>query len=151
MDTTAIVISALGVFGTIFGSTGFWQWRSTKKMKNPEIYSEILNTSHKVAALSDKVDSLQTRVQQVDDNVKVMDAKFDENCAVTARVRILRFEDEVQEGKHHSKDAWDQCMSDVNYYTGFTSVHPEFENGITGPTCEHLRSCYKERLEKHDW
>lgn len=165
MDWTAITIATIGVCGTIFGSTGFWQWRTNKKSKGTEVFSAVQRISGKVDTLdktinnvNEKVDSLdgkfqdlQSEVQDVKGKTESIESKNDEERAITARVRILRFEDEVQRNIHHNKASWDQTMIDIKNYSHYVEHHPDFENGITGPTTRHLEDCYTDRLSKHDW
>jgi len=80
-----------------------------------------------------------------------LEEKVDENQAKTIRVRILRFGDELNEGRYHSKDSWDQCMDDIDAYETYVDKHPFFKNGITVATVQHIRAEYAERLEKRDW
>lgn len=83
--------------------------------------------------------------------IKKLDAKGDEREAVNKRVRILRFEDELQEGRSHSKDSFDQVLSDISGYNAYCDKHPEFKNEQTVATVEHIKQVYRERLEKHDF
>lgn len=90
-----------------------------------------------ITGLSNKLDALEKKV--------------DENQAKTIRVRILRFGDDLNEGKWRSKDSWDQCMDDIDSYETYVDTHPDFKNGITVATVERIKSEYAERLEKRDW
>lgn len=85
------------------------------------------------------------------DKVDAIDKKVDENQATTIRVRILRFEDEVQAERDHSKDSWDQVMDDICRYELYTETHPEFKNNITVASINHLKRKYEELLEKRAW
>ena len=90
-------------------------------------------------------------IKNVSDKVDALEKKVDVNQAKTIRVRILRFGDELNEGRWHSKDSWDQCMDDIDSYEEYVDSHPKFKNGITVATVEHIKAEYKERLEKRDW
>lgn len=90
-------------------------------------------------------------IKKLSDKVDAIDKKVDENQATTIRVRILRFEDEVQSEKKHSKDSWDQVMDDVQRYEQYTESHPEFKNNITVASITHLKKVYGELLEKRAW
>ena len=90
-----------------------------------------------VKALSDKVDALET--------------KLGEDQATTIRVRILHFEDEIQNGRRYSKDSWDQVMDDIHRYENYTNEHPEFINNITIASTNHITKKYSELLEKRAW
>ena len=105
-------------------------------------------------------DSIQTlsedmtvRFDALDQKIDTVESKGDERFAISSRVRILRFEDELQEGRKHSKDSWDQVMSDIDFYEDYCApgAHPEFRNNQTAATIEHIQHGYRERLEKRDF
>lgn len=90
-------------------------------------------------------------IKTVSDKVDALEQKVDENQATTIRVRILRFEDEVQNNVEHSKDSWDQAMDDISRYEEYTAEHPKFKNNITEASINHLKKKYDELLEKRAW
>lgn len=90
-------------------------------------------------------------IRMLGDKVDAIDKKVDENQATTIRVRILRFEDDIQAGRKMSKDSWDQCMDDVRRYEIYTETHPEFKNNITAASINHIKRMYEELLEKRAW
>lgn len=55
------------------------------------------------------------------------------------------------EGRRHSKDSFDQALSDIDYYEKYCSANPLFPNNKTVATIEHIKNSYAERLEKHDF
>lgn len=169
MDITPIIISLITAGATVLASAGFWNYLSGKRDKSSEILGtvdklarkvekldqkvdqKVGNVDKKVERLGDSVQDVHSEVLEVKSQVDTIEFNNEQDRAITARVRILRFEDEVQDGKRHSKDAWDQCMKDIKFYEEYVENHPKFENGITGPTCEHLRKTYQGLLDKHDW
>lgn len=94
--------------------------------------------------LSDKIDALSDKVDK-------LEAKEDQRDAVNKRVRILRFEDELQREQRHTKDSFDQVMSDITDYNQYCTDHPKFRNDQTAQTVEHIRKVYADRLERHDF
>ena len=90
-------------------------------------------------------------IKTLEKKVEQVERKGDERAAIAARVRIIRFGDELQTGKLHSKDAFDQCMSDITFYDEYCGQHPEFRNNQTKMTVQYINSNYAERLEKHDF
>ena len=123
-------------------------------------FIQFLITRHdskhdKVEAVNKSIQALSEDVKErfdvLDRKIDTVDAKGDERFAVSSRVRILRFEDELQEKRKHSKDSWDQAMSDIDYYENYCQAHPKFKNNQTVATVEHIKHGYRERLEKHDW
>lgn len=94
--------------------------------------------------LSDKIDALAKKVDQ-------LESKEDQRDAVNKRVRILRFEDELQREQRHTKDSFDQVMSDITDYNQYCTDHPKFRNDQTAQTVEHIHKVYADRLERHDF
>lgn len=94
--------------------------------------------------LSDKIDALSDKVDK-------LEKKEDERDAVNKRVRILRFEDELQRDQRHTKDSFDQVLSDITGYNQYCDAHPSFRNDQTAATVAHIRKVYDARLENHDF
>ena len=94
---------------------------------------------------------MNARFNILDEKIDTVEAKADENNTVACRVRILRFEDELQESRKHSKDSWDQVMSDIDVYENYCDTHPRFKNNQTAATITHIKHGYNERLEKRDF
>lgn len=99
----------------------------------------------------DKLKGVYEAIEGLSKQIKSVADKADERNAVNSRVRILRFADEMMEDKRHSKDSWDQVMSDITDYEKYCDAHPDFRNGQTAATVEYLKKNYIERLEKHDF
>lgn len=98
-----------------------------------------------------KFEELQKSIKELSTRLDRMEAKGDEREAVHARIRILRFGDEVRQGMNHSKDSFDQCLVDTDVYEDFCSSHPNFLNNKTATTVEYIKRVYAERLEKNDF
>jgi septal ring factor EnvC (AmiA/AmiB activator) len=111
-------------------------------------HDKVEEVNKSIQALSEKV---KERFDVLDRKIDTVDSKGDERFAVSSRVRILRFEDELQEKRKHSKDSWDQVMSDIDYYENYCQAHPKFKNNQTVATVEHIQHGYRERLEKRDF
>ena len=94
--------------------------------------------------LSRKIDALEKKLDG-------LEQKEDRRDAVNKRVRILRFEDELQSDARHSKDSFDQVLSDITDYDQYCAAHPEFRNNQTSATVEHIKKVYSERLERRDF
>lgn len=99
----------------------------------------------------DKFKDIQTAIDGLKKDIERLDAKGDRREAENRRVRILRFEDELQEDRRHSKDSFDQVMADITEYDSYCEKHPEFRNNQTTATAKHIHKVYAERLERHDW
>ena len=103
----------------------------------------------------DEIKDLKEYVVQMEkrlsEKIGSIESKADERNAINSRVRILRFSDEVQRGVKHSKDSFDQCMTDIDDYEEYCDAHPDFKNNQTVTTVRYLKKMYAERLEKHDF
>ena len=88
-------------------------------------------------------------VQNLKSDLDGLRAELDDNKAVQARVRILRFNDELLTGIKHSKDAFDQAILDCRFYKNYVHNHEDFVNGVADMAIEHIenryRQCEKER------
>ena len=118
--------------------------------RNDSKHDKMEEVNKSIRALSE---DMKERFDTLDNKIDAVEAKTDEYYAVSCRVRLLRFEDELQSDIRHSKDAWDQVMSDVDFYLKYTDPgkHPDFKNGQTEATIEHIKHGYSERLEKRDF
>ena len=100
--------------------------------------------SEQFKEILDKLDDLDRKIDQVQ-------AVGDERNAVVARVRILKFRDEMLEGRQHTHDSFQQVLCDVDSYETYCREHPDFKNNQTVATIESIKQNYRERLEKHDF
>jgi len=94
--------------------------------------------------LIERMDSLGAEIKEVARSV-------DETRAIAARVRILRFGDELLEGRTHSKDTFDQTLLDIDNYERYCKEHAEFKNHVPESTSAFIQEQYQERLRKHDF
>ena len=92
---------------------------------------------------------IDKRITALSDKVTSVAKANEENNIRTARVRILRFGDELLNDVSHSKDSFDQAMMDVDLYTRYCHTHPDFQNGIAGSMAEYIREQYNANLRNH--
>ena len=90
-------------------------------------------------------------IEKLDKKIDKIDKEAQEREAITARVRILKFMDELLEGRKHTKDSYDQVMTDITNYNKYCSTNPDFKNNQTEATIEYINKDYQKRLEKHDF
>ena len=109
-----------------------WSWLARKVGR--AINGEVL----------EKVDRLEKDVTKIKESA-------DERTAIACRVRILRFGDETLHGVLHSKDHFDQILTDITEYERYCAAHPNFKNNMTVLTSARIQEIYAERLEKNDF
>ena len=105
----------------------------------------------RVSNIEGKIDSIQADITSLDTRVESMRSGMEMDQAINYRVRILRFCDELLEGRKHSKDSFDQVMSDITGYTKYCDENPKFKNRQTETTIEYIEKVYYERLDKRDF
>lgn len=137
MDILQTIIGGLLGGGLI----GLIEFLIRRRDERADKNSEVLR---KIGELNQKIDDLGKKIDEVDQ-------KGEERGAIQSRVRILRFMDEILEGRKHSKDSFDQVMSDITSYDQYCEAHPMFRNNQTATTVEYIQKNYQERLEKHDF
>ena len=125
------------IVATIIGSNALWgfiQFLMERKDKKDDCSKKIMEM-----------------IQNLDKKIDKIDKEASEREAITARVRILKFMDELLEGRKHTKDSYDQVMTDITNYNKYCSTNPDFKNNQTEATIEYINKDYQKRLEKHDF
>lgn len=117
----------LAIVGAVFASGGLWgliQYLISRKDRTNE-----------------KLDRLTALVQEVSDRV-------DTTSATNARTRILRFDDELINGVHHSKEYFQQTLEEIDLYERYCEKHPDYKNSACVLAVEHIRHTYAKLLEE---
>ena len=90
-------------------------------------------------------------IEKLDEKIDKLDNELSERSAISCRVRIIKFMDEILEGWSHSHDSYVQVMQDITNYLRYCAEHPDFKNHQTEATIAHIKADYQERLEKNDF
>lgn len=161
MDLNAILASFFWITAGIFtvaqkyAPKGKKPWSIILSFIGREINAEIVQSCDE---LSKRIDGINAELSKTQESIaeakeainKSQDFEL-ETRAIAARVRILRFGDELQEDKKLSKGRFDQALADINEYEEYCVKHSDFKNGITEPTSGFIKEQYQERLRKHDF
>ena len=99
----------------------------------------------------DKFKAITESIDKLSKKVDYLDKKGDERNAVSMRVRILRFRDEMLADHKHTHDSFQQVLSDIDSYEQYCKQNPDFKNNQTIATIEHIKDNYHERLQKNDF
>lgn len=95
-------------------------------------------------ALVDRVDVLSDKIEAVAESVA-------ETRAIAARVRILRFGDEIIGKQAHSRESYVQIFTDIDTYDKFCRSHLDFKNHNTVSATRLINDAYDERSRKNDF
>lgn len=101
--------------------------------------------------LDEALNEIEQSVRALEFKVVESELKADEDRAITARVRILRFNDEVLSDKRHSKESFDQTLEDIDNYEKYCLEHPEFRNNKTLMSIKNIKIIYQRQLATHDF
>lgn len=91
------------------------------------------------------------RLDILEDKINITKDINDERDAISCRVRILQFGDEVRRGLPHSQENFDQILSDIDNYEHYCETHPEFKNNKTVATKEKILKVYSEKIDNNDF
>lgn len=131
-----------GVAGILLVLSGFVELVPIKV--NP--WSSILNWIGK------KLNGdLSSRVQKLEDSLIELKEETKEQQAINARVRILRFGDELRLNIKHTKEHFEQTLKDIDFYNNYCDLHKDFKNSITVITTEHIQETYRECRDKNSF
>jgi len=121
-----------------------WIARAVGRALNKELY--------------DKVDDLEKSIQEVSDQQKLGRDEWLEDKAIAARIRILRFNDELlmsgKEGSNyprHSKESFDQTLDDITYYEDYCEDHKHFRNDKAVMAIRNVKRCYEKCCIDNDF
>ncbi len=92
-----------------------------------------------------------SKVNDLEEKIDSLEEDLSESKAITCRIRILRFGDEVRAGIKHSQESFDQVLSDITNYQNYCDDHKDFKNEKTVMTTKIIRDNYEERLKKNDF
>ena len=94
--------------------------------------------------------SINDMTATTDKRVDKLQASFDSHCdeyeaakAASQRYRILRFYDEVCEGRRHSESHFEDILDDIGEYELYCKAHPKFKNNRGKAAMEHIDATYK--------
>ena len=62
--------------------------------------------------------------------------------AASQRYRILRFYDEVCEGRRHSESHFEDILDDIDAYDAYCEAHREFKNNRGHVAMQYIRDTY---------
>ena len=105
-----------------------WSWIG--KVLNMDLAYEIKEHGQKVDKLSGKIDDIENQIS--------------EDKAMTARYRIIRFDDEIRHGVLHTKEHYDQIIVDIDTYEEFCKKNPWFRNNQAHLAISNIKHKYEE-------
>ena len=96
-------------------------------------------------------DTLMVAMEGIRQELDALREKHAEDRANDARIRILRFSDEVRHKMRHSKEYFDQINSDIDVYEQYCESHPEYKNNRAVMAIQNIKRVYQECLAENDF
>ena len=108
----------------------------------------IIELKTEIVQVRDRMDELEKKI----DNIKISnDEKNQLKEALSARRRILRFNDELLQKVRHSKEMFDDILSDISDYDRYCRAHPDFVNQKAVFAEQNVGEAYKKCMEENDF
>ena len=129
--------SIIAIFVAVIGSNALWgfiQFLLQRKDNKSDCSKKIIEM-----------------IQKLDEKIDKLDGELSERSAISCRVRILKFMDEIIEGWEHSYDSYVQVMQDITNYLNYCRENPEFKNHQTEASIEYIKNDYQKHLEANDF
>lgn len=105
----------------------------------------------KISDVDDRVEAVKGDLDALVSDYEVLKEDIKERDAVTYRVRILRFAEEVRNGVLHSKESFDQALDDIDRYEQYCNDHPNFVNNKTVRSKKLIIAAYDKCMEQNDF
>lgn len=120
-----------------------WQLIAEKlgKHLNKDILNDIKILNSNVETLNKKVEDLE----QTFDN-HICETKTESIRDI--RRRILRFDDEIIQGKYHSREHFNEIVNDIDEYEKYCIEHPEYPNNKAVIAITNIKNQYLIDLDK---
>lgn len=97
------------------------------------------------------VGGIEEKINEINKKVDSLERNASEEKAVQARTHILRFADELYEGKHHSKEYFDDMLDDIDMYEKYCKKHADFANNKTVMSIKRIKDIYAQLMESHEF
>lgn len=108
----------------------------------------IIDLKTEIIQVRDRMDELEKKI----DNMKISnDEKNQLKEALAARRRILRFNDELLQKVRHSKEMFDDILSDISDYDRYCRTHPDFVNQKAVFAEQNVGKAYKKCMDENDF
>jgi len=99
----------------------------------------------------EKKSGLNEKMDEIEKGQKVISEKIDINEVKSARRHILRFNDELLDNIRHTKEYFDDVLSDCDTYDKYCQSHPDFPNNRTKFAEENIKRAYQKCQIDHDF
>lgn len=133
-EATTVGELIVGIVLAVIASSGLWG-----------LIQFLIGRKDKTA---EKIDETNKKIDKVMDKVIEVSERVDANSATNARTRILRFDDELINGMHHSREYFQQTLEEIDIYETYCEKHPHYKNNACVIAIDHIRRVYNKLLDE---
>lgn len=129
--------SIIAIFIAVIGSNALWgfiQFLVQRKDNKSDCSKKIIEM-----------------IQKLDEKIDKLGGELSERSAISCRVRIVKFMDEILEGWEHSHDSYTQVLQDITNYVNYCVENPTFKNNQTEASIQYIKNDYQKHLEANDF
>lgn len=114
----------------------------------PIIISNRRKTQESLEQTNKDIKESMSKIQTtLDNHIK----ENEDSEARNRRYRILRFNDEICEGRSHSESHFEDILEDIDFYELYSANHPEFKNSRGGAAMKHIKETYEKLKAKGEF
>lgn len=106
----------------------------------------------------DKIEEVDKKVDAVDKKVEEQKEALDKHIEDSEvekinhlRQKVIRFSDEIYQGRLHSKESYDEALDWIDVYEDYCSTHPDFPNNKAIMAIENITTHYKKHQSEHSF
>lgn len=96
------------------------------------------------------VGDISAKLDMVSDTIADLEDRFRKDKIASIRWRVLDFGNSCLQGRRHTKEEWDHCISELSEYEHYCR-EKNVDNGVMEEMAKYLRKTYQERWEKKDF
>lgn len=142
----------VGIILAAMAAPGFWELLKSlldKIMNRKRVTNEDL--ADQISELKKAQDTQQKDIDGLKNSMAEMKSAEETKEVISARRRILRFNDEILRDVDHSKEYFDDILEDVKIYEDYCEENPSFPNGKTVMATKNIKKTYENCMEKHNF
>lgn len=118
-------------------------WLKTALDYTKEIVAIIVAIVPILTAIRSNRKKTQDSIKEVQDTLKTHIKEDEDEKARSMRYRILRFYDEMCEGKRHSESHFEDILEDCDNYEKYCDSHPNFKNSRGHVAIAYIKESYQ--------
>lgn len=123
-------------------------WLKTALDYTKEIVAIIVAIVPVISAIRSNRKKTEKSIENLQKTLDNHIREDEDEKARTQRYRILRFYDEMCEGKLHSESHFEDILEDIDSYEKYCNLHPTFRNNRGHAAMEHIKRSYKKIKSK---